>query len=245
MKPAIRNLCLLHLCGNALLLWGGYYWLGVGESSGGKLVWSAFVALACVCAALWLHGAAMAYFRDSPAPFISAARNLFPVLLAALAALGIYLLLARWQSHTAQTAFQIASYITLKLRKPLKPDTVSHVFDAVFWIVRWAVLPVILLPLFAALASLGWSGFRGGFWGAAKRWLYWIETPALLVCAFWVSLKLIGWVPHMNSFGMEMASFVVRALAAYLLMTAALLLLEFFTSAGSPRSSQPSTVVSL
>jgi hypothetical protein len=254
MKPAIRNLCLLHLFGNALLLWSGYYWLGVGESSVRALGWSAFVAVACVCAALWLHGVALAHFRAGGSSGLAAAlksalRNLFPLVLIALAALGIYLLLARWQNYSSQPAFKIASYITLKLRKPLKPAVVSSVFDAVFWIVRWALLPVILLPLAAGIAGLGWSGFRSGFWKLAKRWLYWIEVPALLLCAFWVPLKLIGWVPHMSGFRMEMASFVVRAVVAYLLMAGALLVLEFFTgrgsaSAGSPRSSQVSTVAS-
>jgi hypothetical protein len=254
MKPAIWKLVLLHLVGNALLLWGGYYWLGVGESSAGALVWSAFVALACIVGAVWLHGVALAQFgSDGPwlmrAAFKSALRNLLPLLLVALAAVGLYLLLLRWQARSAGSAFKIASYLTLKLRKPIKPVTVGHVFGVAFWIVRWVVLPVFLSPLAAAVARLGWSGFRAGFWRLARRWLYWIETPALLLCAFWAPLKLIAWVPHVSGFTTEMASFVARALAAYLLMSAALLALEFFSgrrsaSAGSPRSSQPTTVVS-
>ena len=31
MRSTLLKLCLLHLAGNALLLWLGYYWLGVGE----------------------------------------------------------------------------------------------------------------------------------------------------------------------------------------------------------------------
>jgi hypothetical protein len=249
MKSAIRNLSLLHLVGNALVLWCAYYWLGVGESSAGALTWSALVALACVCAALWLHGAALAQFRGSPAPLKAALRHLLPLIAVALAAAGIYALLMWWQARSPDKAFKIASYITLKLRKPLKPATVEHIFGVGFWIVRWAVVPVFLLPLAAAVAGQGWSGFGAGFWRMARRWLYWIETPALLVCALWAPRKLLAWTPTMHSFGMEMTSFVARALAAYLLLTAALLALEFFTgrgsaSAGNPAVSQPVTVAS-
>src|SRR5437667_2477364 len=49
-------LVLLHFVGNALLLGLGYYWLGLGESSGTRLVWSFFVAAVFVCLSVWLHG---------------------------------------------------------------------------------------------------------------------------------------------------------------------------------------------
>ncbi|HXN49000.1 MAG TPA: hypothetical protein VN893_20275 [Bryobacteraceae bacterium] len=254
MKLAIRNLLLLHLVGNALLLWCGYYWLGLGESSGGALAWSTFVALVCALAAIWLHGVALGQFgSDGPwllrASLKSALRNLPPLLLIALAASGLYVLLWMWQVRSSGSAFKLASYLTLKLRKPIKPATVEHVLGVGFWLVRYAVLPVFLLPFAAAVAGRGWSGFRGRSWGSARRWTYWIETPALLACAFWVPLKLIAWVPKMRGFKMEMTSFALRALAAYLLMSGALLALEVLTgrgiaSAGSPRSSQPTTVPS-
>ena len=72
---------------------------------------------------------------------------------------------------------------------------------------------------------------------------YWIEVPLLLLTAL-IPLKLLGWVPHVNSFGMETASFVLRAAFAYLLWGAAWLVLAFVTSGGSPRFTQSSTVVS-
>ena len=59
-----------------------------------------------------------------------------------------------------------------------------------------------------------------------------LKCPLLLLCALWVPFRLLDWVPHMGSFAMEMVSFVVRLLVAYLLFVAAWLLLAFFTSGG-------------
>ena len=41
MSSAARKFFLLHLVINALLLWVAYEWLGVGESTRMRLLWSA------------------------------------------------------------------------------------------------------------------------------------------------------------------------------------------------------------
>ena len=66
MSAATRKLCLLHLAANALLLWLGYEWLGVAESTRLRLALSAVDALAILALVCWLHGATFAYFRDEP-----------------------------------------------------------------------------------------------------------------------------------------------------------------------------------
>ncbi len=246
MTRATRTLCLFHLAGNALLLWLGYYWLGVGESSTARLAWSALVALALGCLTLWLHGAAFAYFRASDRSSLTTAlrtalRSLPPLVVLGIAALGIYLLLAWWRDYSSQPAFKIASYLTLKLRKPLKPAAVWSAFNVVLWLVRWVALPVILLPLAAEVAGRGWSGFRGEAWKLSNRKLYWVGAPLLLLCALWVPFRLILWAPRVSGFGMEMTSFLIRQAVAYLLFVGAWLLLEFLSSGGRPLLSQVKT----
>jgi len=243
---ASRWLYLTHLVGNALLLWLGYYWLGVGESTTARLLWSALLAVIGLCGALWLHGAGFAYFRfpDRLAirPAFQAALAHLPALfLLAIVALLIYGLLAWWRDYSVQPALKIASYLTLKTRKPVKPASAQAVFDGALWLVRWLVVPVILLPLASAIASKGRHGFRGESRGVRRRPLYWIEVIGLLLIGIWLPLKLIVWVPGLHSFGMQMVSFLFRLLIAYLLFTAALLSLEFFTSGGRPRVSQVKT----
>jgi hypothetical protein len=232
----MRALTAVHLVGNALLLWLGYYWLGLGESRAVTLVWSAAIAAALLAGTCWLYGGAFAYFRAPGAgvrsAFQAALRRLWMLAAFAIVVLVIYGLLAKWQDYSGRPAFSIASWLTLQLRKPVKPGSVLRVFNAAVWLVRWIALPGLFTPLFAMLA-----GARG------RRW-YSIEAPLFVLLALWVPLRLLGWVPHAGTFGMEMASFVLRAAAAYLLFVAGGLALAFRTSGGKPAVSQLKTVAS-
>jgi hypothetical protein len=93
----------IHVIANVLLLLLGYYWLGVGESSGGRLVWSALLLLILFAGALWTYGGSLASYRD-------VVRHLLPLAIVAIVALVIYALLHWWRVYSEQPAFQIASY---------------------------------------------------------------------------------------------------------------------------------------
>lgn len=224
MTKATRILCLMYLVGNALLLWLGYYWLGVGESTGARLIWSAMLTIAIIASTLWLHGSGFAFFRTDRsrlAPVLqTAVRNLLPLFVLAIGVLIFYGLLAWWRDYSTQPALRMASYLTLKLRKPVKPASIEAIFNGALWIVRWAILPVLLLPLASSVANRGWQGFRGEAWKRSRQWLYWIEVVVLLLAGIWLPLKLVTWVPHFSGFYVQLTSFMVRLLIAYLLFVA-------------------------
>ena len=118
-----------------------------------------------------------------------------------------------------------------------------RLFEGVFWLVRWMVLPVFLLPVFSGVAGRGWRGL-GEIGRHGRAWRYWIAVPVLLACALWLPFRILGWSPHLRSFPMEMVSFTARLLAAYLLFVGAWLLLAFLTAGGRPLRSQSKSVVS-
>ena len=241
----LRKLAAIHLAANALLLWLLYYWLGVGETRTRTLLWSAFLALFLASAACCLHGAPFACFRGARLveAFGKALRHLLPLLAAAVAIAILYVLLDQLQESSRRPAFTIASYLTLKIRKPVRPAAVARIFNAAFWLVRWVVLPVFLLPLISGLAARGWAG--GGEIGRkARSWRFWIAAPVLLLCAFWLPFRLMRWAPHMASFGMEMTSFLLRLLVAYLLFVGSCLLLAFVTAGGKPDFTQEKSAAS-
>jgi hypothetical protein len=241
-------MALLHLVANGLLLGLGYYWLGVGESRASMLTWSLCIAVLIVGLGCWAYGAALVYFQGQEkcraiTAWRIALRNLLPLAIAAVIAVVLYWFLTLLADYSAKPAFQIASYLTLRFRTPFRPSSVARVFNVVLWVVRWGVLPVLLLPMVSAIAARGWSGFRA-IGTHTRRWLYWIEVPLLLLCTLWIPMKLLGWVPSMNSFGMETVSFVLRAASAYLLLGLSWLVLAFVTSGGKPRFTQSSTAPS-
>jgi hypothetical protein len=247
MRP-LSTVALTHLAANALVLGLGYYWLGVPESRGVTLAWSVSIAFCILVQACWTYSAGLVYFRQmGEGPKLNAwrisLRNILPFALAVIAVALLYWLLARWADYSARPAFRIASYLTLKLRSPVRPSAIARVFDTFLWLVRWMVLPVLLLPRLSAIAALGWRGIFAPR-PLIGKWLYWIQTPALLFCAVRIPVLLLQWLPRVNGFALESASFVLRASIAYLLFGCAWLVLAFVTSDGSPRLTQPSTAVS-
>src|SRR5580658_9396474 len=104
-----------HLLANAVLPGCGYYWLGIGESRGSALAWSAFIGLFLVALACSAYGATFAFFGAAERKLVSTAwktafRNLLPMAAAALAIAVLYWLLAMWQDYSSNPAFTVASY---------------------------------------------------------------------------------------------------------------------------------------
>ena len=222
----MKQLAAVQLVGNAAALWLGYYWLSVGEARIGLLAWSFTIALVTASLFLWMHGAGLAYGRDPHgSPFRAALRNLPALLAAAIIVLLLYIALAKLQDMCSNPAFRLASWLTLKLRKPVKPAAVLRIFNAVWWVVRWLIVPVLLRPWILAVAQVGWLGFVPARW-PRRTPIEWALTPLLLLCALWLPFKLLGFRPLMSSFGLEMASFLVRVAIAYLLFAGGLLALE-------------------
>jgi len=247
MKRATVSLWLLHLIGNALLLWLGYYWLGVGESDTAHLLGSAAIVLGGVCVALFLHGTALVYFdRDGERSLAhamgTAARNLLPLLVVAILAAVVYGLLTYIYGKFQHNAFLIGSYATMHTRKPVAPAKVLHWYRVFILMLRWLVVPALLFPLTAAVARMGWAGFR--LRSLRLSPLYWIEVCVLLLLALVVPLRLMNWIPEFSKFAAQMASLIARMGLGYLLFVAALLTIEFLTARGRPRLTQPNTVPS-
>src|ERR1017187_8033326 len=231
MSSTSRKLFVLHLVADALLLWLGYLWLGVGESTRALLLFSAVAAVGILALACWVHGATLVFFRkgDGPAIGINDAFRtaLVPLpapVAAAVLVLALYGFLAWAAEASGQPAFRLASWLTLKLRTAVKPTTVARIFLGGFWILRWVVLPVALLPMASGIAARGWRGFAEFTWRTG--WRRWLEVPLLLVAGLLLPFALLSWVPEVSGFTLEVISFSLRALVAYILFVAALWTLE-------------------
>ena len=222
----------IHLAGNALLLWLGYYWLGLGESRAGALLWSLLVAALVGCLACWLYGAGFAFFAERRvwAAFRAALRNLAPLVVAAIAVVVVYALAgARPRCH-GQPGFP--------------PGFVADAASAQAGEARHGAGRFPRGVLGAALggragadsahraghrvARLG--GIRGG--GLAMPPLAVLAGNAGAAAGRGVGAAASWWdgCRTCSSFGGEMTSFVVRAAVAYLLFAAGWLGLAFVTA---------------
>ena len=230
--------------GNLLVLALGYYWLGVGETRAATLAWSGAVALVALCAACWVNGGLLAFFRGAKSPGRTILRHTAPILAAVVLTGAVYWALAQWAAYSGTPALEIASWLTLKARRPMKPATVLRVFNFALALLRWMVIPVFVLPMLSGVASRGWPGF-GEFGALRRNRAYWVAAPLLLICALALPWELVGWVPRAASFGAQMASFVARIVVAYFLFLGSWILLASLSSAGRPAETQLKTAASL
>ncbi len=242
----MRGLLLLHAGANAALLALGYYWLGVGETRAATLLWSALVCLAWLVLAPVAYAAPLAYFQakhpGAKGAWRQSLRHALPLVILLLVTIAGCWLLQRWAEQSAKLATQVASWMTLNLRKPVKPASVLQVFNVLRWFVVWALIPWILLPVASAVSARGWSGFRAP--RLRRTWLFRLAVPVLLLAAFWLPSRLLSWVPYSGGFWMESASFGVRALFAYCFLVVGWVAVAFVTSGGNPRFSHDKTVAS-
>jgi hypothetical protein len=214
-----RQLLALHVAANALLMWLAYEWLGVDESSTGKLLLSALDALAILALVCWLYGTTLVWFRSADpklnASFRTALRHLGGLLLLAVGALAIYGLVVRSEAVVPGAALKTASWLTWTIRKPVKPAAIAAIFNALFWLVRWVALPLVLAPLASSIAVEG--RLR---WKVRRRHLL---VPALALLGLWLPLLIVNWKPSAGGFGAELASFTLRAAVAYALFVGSML----------------------
>ena len=222
MRAATVRLWVLHLLANAVVLGGVYLWLGIGDATGLQLTATALFGLLLIAFTVWLHGIVFAHFREPELPasasFRTALRHLPPLILLALVALALYWLLGwLFDKYAWSRAAATASWLTLHLRRPVRPATILSIITWKVRVIEWLVIPVVFLPLISGVAENGWRAFAGKSFAMLRRWWFWIACPVLLLAALYVPWRLIHWVPYQGKFGVEMTSFLLRWLGGWLL----------------------------
>jgi len=226
VRGATVRLWLLHLLANALLIGGAYLWLGIRDATGLQLVETALFGLLLIALTVWLHGAVFAHFCQPESPlwpaFRSTLRHLLPLVLLAAVIVALYWLI-EWlfDRYAYSRAAVTASWLTLHLRRPVRPAAILSIFTWKVRLIEWLVIPVVFLPLIAAVADVGWRGFAAKSFLILRRWWFWLACPILLVLAFYVPHRLVDWVPWQGKLGVEVTSFLLRWLVAWLLFITA------------------------
>ena len=226
MRAATIRLWLLHLVANAVVIGGVYLWLGIGDATGLQLTATAVFGLLLIAFTVWLHGIVFAHFREPELPlsnaYGTALRRLPPLILLTLVVLALYWLLGwLFDQYGYSRSVAVASWLTLHLRRPVRPATILWIATAKLRVWEWLIIPVIFLPIAAGVTERGWRGFGGKSWAMLRHWWFWVLCPVLLLLAIYVPWKLINWVPYQGKLGVEMTSFLLRWLIGWLLFVTA------------------------
>jgi len=224
------RLWVVHMFSNVLLLLGVYAWLSIGDANGAQLAGTVIYGFSIAFLALWLYDGTFVYFTAVPRQrlwiaFSRALGTLLPFALVAIVAVVIYALLARAGDKLADVAPTVASWLTLHLRRPVKPAIIAGVFRWILYLVEWVGVPLVLIPVAANVARRGWRGFLHQPLAAVRRRWFALLCPALLLAALFVPWLLMHWVPAAHGLTLETVSAVLRFVAAYLIFLAAWLAL--------------------
>jgi hypothetical protein len=136
----------------------------------------------------------------------------------------------------------IASWLTLRLRRPIAPSSVGWVYAWLVWLAAFVKWPFMLLPWAESAANSGLAAYR---WEnlkrparTARRPRYWLQCLALLAVGAIIPCLLVSWTPPVKGIPAETASLIVRFLAAYVIAVTAWLLMASNLGAWSEKGSQ-------
>ena len=223
------RLWLLHLVANAFLLFGIYAWLSIGDADAAQLAGTVIYGIVIAFLAVWLHAGTFRYFGDPHdnrlrIAFWNVLPALAPFALVCVAAALVYALFSRAGDQTADTGASIASWLTLKLRHPVKPVVIARVLLWIVRIVEWFAAPLVFVTLACSTAQRGWRGFVRSPLAILRR-RYTLLCPALLLAAFFVPHLIANWVPGLHGMTLQTVSAVVRFAVAWLILITAWLAL--------------------
>lgn len=232
-----KKVWLAHFFGNAVLFALIYGWLSIPDRTAANVVSTIVLGLVILLAGLWLHASTLSFFRsahsDNPVRFLdvlrSIPRRLPGFFLWCVAAALLYWGVLAWDATRLEWANWMASGLTLRLQRPVRPDQVNSVLTGVFWIACGFVIPLIVLPSGSVTAGAGlrglWSSGLRETWKAIRRPRYWGSMLLFALLGAYVPYLLIWWVPLSGGLGVELASMVLRLGLAYGLAITCLLLI--------------------
>ena len=193
----MRRVFGLHLIANALLIVLVYAWLGIRDARAWQIVLTVVLGAALIAATVWLHAGTWHWMRTqnwlvSREDLLRFAGGLL------LFVVALWLLSLVPLDRAAQWT---ASLLTFKSRKPVSPDSMRRVFGAALWIVKWFVLPVVLL-------------------GQARRPRFWLLFAGLVLIGWFLPQRLVHWTPDFAHTWEEVLSVILRWGVAYVLAVA-------------------------
>ena len=227
MTPAVLRLWLVNAAGNALLLVLMYWWLAIPERRAWQLAASALLGLFIVLATMWLHTATFRLFRITT---VNLAQAVPAVLTCVLIGLVLLLVLAWVAMWFPRWSVWIASTLSYRLQRPVRPDTVRPTLEWISWALAWIAIPVFLLPRIGAASA---SGFRGLIKAPVARRFYLDYLAALLIGAY-LPWKFVNWVPGFEGFTAQAISFTLRFGIAWALTITAWLWIARSTAPAKP-----------
>ncbi len=223
------RLWLLQFLANAALVLVFVWWLHISEAHWWNLLFSLLLIFLIVAVALALHGGTLIYFqsahRDRAALLRPAFRRAFTHLPAIFVWALFFFFLRYWIGRLDDYTYTLPGYLRSEfpawLRRMISEPRLDSIYSGLVSLLRWVILPGLLLPFALFSADRGFRGliaFRDG-----RRTLrslgYWITLVVAAILGVWCVEAIMGWTldPKTATLPAEETSLAFRLLFAYLL----------------------------
>lgn len=221
-----RRLWLIQFLLNPVLAALFLIWLQIPEARVWQLILSVLFAAAIALGILVLHGGTLNFSferRTIRSAFMLALRHVIALTIWA----AIFYFLWRQIDHLEHGQDQFATYLRSEfpawLRRAVSLPALQGFCALALFILRWILLPGLLLPFALQCAARGFRAFTPpplkSWGGALKNFSYWIVMICAAIFGVYLPSKLMEWRLNPNSATLrsEIASLIVRLLVAYLL----------------------------
>ena len=253
LVSALRHpgLWLLQLFGNVIVGLLFVWWLNIGVANWWEIFLNVVVALIVFFLALLLHGGTMNYCAEVTDDKSAKLRPAFKRALRNLLAFAIWAFILHFVHalrHMDNYQYSFPGYLRSEfpawLRRHVSEEGVRSLYQGILFLLRWIVIPGLLLPLGLLCIQKGFRGFISfREWGRMLRNLpYWIVIVlAALIGVYCGGLIVSDWRlnPQTSTLGGEESFAAFRLFFAYLLAIFSWLWVCFMLAKARPQHEPP------
>ncbi|HEY6249920.1 MAG TPA: hypothetical protein VI685_08150 [Candidatus Angelobacter sp.] len=223
------RLWLLQFFGNAVIIVSFILWLHIPDAYWWELFFQAVILLALLVAALLLHAGTLDYYSDvyggKDAGLKPAFKNAFKHLLALAVSVVVFCVLLYFVNKLEDYQFQFPGYLRSELpawlRRHISEPAMDHLYEGFIFIVRWIVVPGLVLPLCLLTTRIGFRGFIKfrSWWRAVRNLAFWIVLIVAAIVGVYCVGKIMHWLldPKTATLTGEKIWLAFRMFVAYLL----------------------------
>ena len=206
-------------------------WLLIAEATVWQLALNVVLAVVIVAGSLLLHGGTLNYFSDRfrdesagvASAFGRALRHLGATAVCAIVVYWVWTQAGQLGDYNETVPTYLRSTLPALLRQHISLGLLTNLYDVAVFLLRWVVIPGLLLPLLLRAADQGFRGFGRAGWTVWKSTIasfqYWLILVIAALVGVYASDKIMDWRPTSKdtTFSTETASLVLRLFFAYLL----------------------------
>lgn len=225
------RLWLIQFIGNPLLFLLFAGWLLIPVANTLYIILNALVAILLIAATATLHGGTLNYFSENDtslyAPlkktFLRALRNVVPILICAAVLFLLWMLMDKFDGLQETFPTYLRSTLSASTRKHISVSTLTNIFGAAAFALRWILMPGLILPFAAAGSNSGFHGLAvGGFRrmkNAIGSFSYWLILTLAAIVGVYATETILDLTPNFatSTYHHELFSLVIRLVISYTL----------------------------